>query len=39
MLEMIVKHTDDVRDYKNTPMMLEIVVKHTDDATDYSKTY
>ena len=28
MLEIIVKHTDDV----------EIIVKHTDDVRDYSKT-
>ena len=29
MLEIIVKHTDDVK----------IIVKHTDDVRDYSKTY
>ena len=29
MLEIIVKHTDDVKDYS----------KHTDDVRDYSKTY
>ena len=40
MLKIIVKHTDDVRDYsKNIMMMLEIIVKHTDDVKDYSKTY
>jgi hypothetical protein len=29
MLEIIVKHTDDVKDYS----------KHTDDVKGYSKTY
>jgi hypothetical protein len=40
MLEIIVKHTDDVKDYSWTwSMMLEIIVKHTDDVRDDSKTY
>ena len=40
MLEIIVKHTDDVNDYSKTySMMLEIIVKHTDDDRDHSKTY
>ena len=39
MLEIIVKHTDDVGDHRNILMMLEIIVKHTDDVRDYSKTY
>jgi hypothetical protein len=40
MLEIIVKHTDDVIDYSKTySMMLKVIVKHTDDVKGYSKAY